>query len=437
MGSSLKSIQSKKLNEPRSSEPSSSKPSSTPSTHLIHSEKLKNLNLGHSFPLEALNQQQRGFFSKFRAKLVSFFLGSYLEAEKEYQTNLVQYLNELTTQIDLNLTDKLLELEQDYGKSLAILRDDLEATNFSSNKEKFDELNKLKSSSEKRFELINNQLNDTKAGLEQVQAISSGLEKIVRKLNSLVEQSNNPKEDSKDIEIPSFDYLIFENRFRGPEELIKNRLKVYLDYFQDAPGKILEVGPGRGEFLELCQENQIDAYGVELDKGMFSYLNDKPGLEVVEGDGIKHLKELENASLGGLIATQVIEHLPYDVLKDFVQLSASKLAPGAKVIFETINPNSIVALTQHYFRDPTHVAPLHPDTMKFIFDVCGIEEIEILELEPFDEAAQMLKVDETSHMTPRWSHTVKQLNQNFDKLNSLLFGYQDYCIVGTVKKENV
>ena len=166
---------------------------------------------------------------------------------------------------------------------------------------------------------------------------------------------------------------------------------------------------------------------------MVDYCKDKPELDVRAGDGIKHLSGLEDNSLGGVIATQVIEHLPYEVLKELVSQAAKKVKPGGLVIFETINPNSMVALTQHYFRDPTHVAPLHPDTMKFMFDgTGGYSELEIKELEPFSEAALMSELDVEAHMTPRWAHSVQKLNQNFDKLNKLLFGHQDYAIIARV-----
>ncbi len=402
------------------------------SSHIIHSEKLKQLNL-------SLQNHQAsagsGLIGKLKSRIRGFLLGDIEKSESEYKTTLIQYLNELSSHVDLNVSDKLRDQTESHSTKIDRLTDDLGATAFNFRKELSAGLNSASGNTEREIEALKAEIASLKSGLEQVQTVSSGLERIVLKLNGAMENASSEAKCAPST--ASFEYVVFENRYRGSEEQIKSRLEVYVpllkEVSQQTSASVLEIGPGRGELLELCGENNIEAYGVELDQGMVDYCKDKPELKIQQGDGIKHLAELEDHSLGAVIATQVIEHLPYDVLKSLISLASKKVKVGGLVIFETINPDSMVALAKHYFRDPTHVAPLHPDTMKFMFDSVGrFSEIDIKPLEPFSKETIMTELDVDAHMSPRWAHSVSKLNQNFDKLNSLLFGHQDYAIVAKV-----
>ncbi len=59
-------------------------------------------------------------------------------------------------------------------------------------------------------------------------------------------------------EYDCIDYFDFENHFRGSREAIKNVQRQYIKYFEGR-NNILDLGCGRGEFLELLQECQINA----------------------------------------------------------------------------------------------------------------------------------------------------------------------------------
>jgi O-antigen chain-terminating methyltransferase len=156
------------------------------------------------------------------------------------------------------------------------------------------------------------------------------------------------------------------------------------------------------------------------------------GVDARLGDGIAHLESLSDGSLGGVIACQVIEHLDQSTLKRLVQACARKIKPGGKVIFETINTDSMVALTKNYFRDPTHVFPLHPETMRFMLDLCGLKVTEIHKLSPYSNESALQELQLNEFMTPRWALAIETLNKNIRKLNNLMFGHQDYCIVAEV-----
>lgn len=159
----------------------------------------------------------------------------------------------------------------------------------------------------------------------------------------------------------SHGYRDFEDIFRGSEEMIRNRQRSYLKLIADhAP--VLDAGCGRGEFLDLLKEQRIEARGVDLDPDMVLRCHEK-GLENVEhGDLLDALEQTEPHSLGAVFSAQVIEHLGYENLKRFLELSHTRLKPGGLLIAETVNPHSASAL-KAFWVDPTHAHPLFPETM--------------------------------------------------------------------------
>jgi hypothetical protein len=156
------------------------------------------------------------------------------------------------------------------------------------------------------------------------------------------------------------------------------------------------------------------------------------GLDVRFGDGLAHLRTLEPGSLGGLIAIQVVEHLRPEQLKELFELSKSRVARGGRVIFETINPKSLTALSSNYFRDPSHVFPLHPDTLSYGLTLAGLKVEEIKYLSPVPAEAQLKEIPAEEYLTPRWVQTLNLINHNLRQLNELLYGCQDFCIVAKV-----
>jgi 2-polyprenyl-3-methyl-5-hydroxy-6-metoxy-1,4-benzoquinol methylase/glycosyltransferase involved in cell wall biosynthesis len=153
-------------------------------------------------------------------------------------------------------------------------------------------------------------------------------------------------------------YRRFEDLFRGSEETITERQRVYLPLLRDhAP--VLDVGCGRGELLELLRGEDITARGVDLDAGMVARCTEK-GLDVTLQDGVEALEAAQDASLGAVICAQVIEHLPYETFHRFFALAAQKLRPGGVLIAETVNPHAQVAL-KHFWLDLTHEQPVFPE----------------------------------------------------------------------------
>jgi glycosyltransferase involved in cell wall biosynthesis/2-polyprenyl-3-methyl-5-hydroxy-6-metoxy-1,4-benzoquinol methylase len=153
-------------------------------------------------------------------------------------------------------------------------------------------------------------------------------------------------------------YRRFEDVFRGSESFIRERQRAYLELLRDhAP--ILDVGCGRGEFLDLLSEEGIAAKGVDVDSGMVERCREK-GHEVELADGLEYLAGLADRSLGGIFSAQVVEHLPYEALIQLFALARAKLDVRGVLIVETVNPHSVGAL-KNFWVDPTHTAPVFPE----------------------------------------------------------------------------
>jgi len=230
----------------------------------------------------------------------------------------------------------------------------------------------------------------------------------------------------------AFKYLGFEDRFRGSEQEIRARLADYVPYFAGA-ADVLDVGCGRGEFLDLLKGAGVTARGLDLNPEMVEVCRER-GLDAAVGDALGLLKSLPDESLGGLMAVQVIEHLDPAYLSEFLQVAYYKLRPGSCMVLETINPACWVAFFESYIRDLTHVRPIHPDTLQYMLHASGFSPVEIVYRAPIAEDARLQRV------TPRPEHfqdtvvdplteLVSAFNRNMDRLNGRLFTFQDYAAV--------
>jgi len=213
-------------------------------------------------------------------------------------------------------------------------------------------------------------------------------------------------------------YLTFEDQFRGTREDIKERFRVYLPFLRahgaGAPDRpVLDVGCGRGEWIELLRDESLAASGVDSNRAMLAQCSSR-NLKAVEGDAVEYLRALDTDSLGALTAFHVIEHLPFATLFEFLAEAARVLKPGGVAIFETPNPANILVSTERFYFDPTHRSPLPAPLMRFLAEERGLCHVEVLELHPWPEA---FKVSEDG------SPMAQRFNQYF-------YGPQDYAIIG-------
>ena len=185
-------------------------------------------------------------------------------------------------------------------------------------------------------------------------------------------------------------YLAFENQFRGTRADIKERQRVYLPYLAKAAvgtaaKPVLDIGCGRGEWLELLRESGHTARGVDLNESMVATCR-KLGLEVEQSDAIAYLKLLPDASLGAITGFHIIEHVPFPVLMILMMETCRVLQPGGLAVFESPNCKNLVVGASNFYSDPTHRNPVFPDTAKFILEQVGFSSADILYLMPVPES---------------------------------------------------
>ncbi|HUN90556.1 MAG TPA: class I SAM-dependent methyltransferase [Burkholderiaceae bacterium] len=212
-------------------------------------------------------------------------------------------------------------------------------------------------------------------------------------------------------------YARFEDKFRGARAVICARLLEYVPLLQviERDGaSAVDLGCGRGEWLELLRDRGWRAHGVDLDDQMLARCT-ALGLDVRREDAVAHLRALPAASLDLVSGFHVVEHLPLDVLLDVVAEARRVLRPGGLAIFETPNPENLQVGAHTFYLDPTHVRPLPPGLLSFIVQEAGFGLVDVLRLHPYEELA----LGESADTPPAVAESIRRL-----------FGPQDYAVIG-------
>lgn len=224
-------------------------------------------------------------------------------------------------------------------------------------------------------------------------------------------------------------YVGFEDRFRGSQADIRARVTDYVALFAGATN-VLDVGCGRGEVLELFREAGIPAKGIDLNPSMIEVCRDR-GLEATMADAVGYLETQPDASVGGVLAIQVVEHLEAAYLSRFLELAFHKLTPGATMVLETINPTCWVAFFESYIRDMSHRWPLHPDTLEFLVAAHGFSQVGVQFRSPVSETGKLRRVSAPGGgaVDPAINDLIATVNAHADQLNARIFSHMDYAIV--------
>ncbi|MGA2600558.1 MAG: methyltransferase domain-containing protein [Bryobacteraceae bacterium] len=211
-------------------------------------------------------------------------------------------------------------------------------------------------------------------------------------------------------------YLAFEDVFRGPREEIKRRQTVYLEFVKEAragarQAPILDLGCGRGEWLELLRENGTSAAGVDCNAAMAAYCRGL-GLDVQQREALAYLRSLPDSCLGAITCFHMIEHIPFVSVVSLLEESVRVLKPGGLLILETPNPKNLTVASQSFYLDPTHLKPLPPEMLRFFVEASGFSNCQVLDLQPGPFPPDYESLEISSH------------------LNRLLYGPRDYGLIG-------
>ena len=221
-------------------------------------------------------------------------------------------------------------------------------------------------------------------------------------------------------------YFVFEERFRGARADIKERQSAFIKYFKGCRN-VLDIGCGRGEFQELLRDHEIGGRGIDIDEDMVNFCKSK-GLDVEKIDAVSYLQKLEDKSLDGIFIDQVVEHLEQEYLIEMLNLSFMKLIYGGTIVVETVNPLSFFSFANFYI-DMSHKRPVHPETLRFLLNVAGFREIKIELIAPVRDDARLKKI-KIGERRDEHSEEIEIYNHNIDMLNAIIYGPQDYALIG-------
>jgi O-antigen chain-terminating methyltransferase len=205
--------------------------------------------------------------------------------------------------------------------------------------------------------------------------------------------------------------------FRGTREDIQGRLSIYLPYAQNAfavagGASALDLGCGRGEWLEILRAAGIPASGIDLNRDFVSGCRQN-GLDVTEGDILSILRSVPDQSRSVVTAFHVLEHISFQDLVELVDQAVRMLKPGGVAIFETPNPHNLFVSSNNFYLDPTHRRPLPSELLRFVIEARGLCDPTVIALSPYPDYF---------HLEESGCPAVRFINEHF-------FGPQDYGIV--------
>ncbi len=229
--------------------------------------------------------------------------------------------------------------------------------------------------------------------------------------------------------LDAYKYVGFEDQFRGSRDVIRQRLASYVPHFENGPGgEVLEIGCGRGEFMDLLAARGIPARGIDLNSEMAEVCRAR-GLRVVKADALQYLTVLPDNSLGGVFAAQVVEHLEPAYLLRLLEVASEKLQPGGRMVLETLNPACWTAFFESYIRDITHRWPLHPDTLKYLVLASGFSRADLEFRSPVSQEDRLQPIAVPMDADAAAQELADVFNANVDKLNSRMFTHMDYAVI--------
>jgi len=349
--------------------------------------------------------------------------------EKRMETNVESHIN------------KMERVEIEYGKRLATLEENVRNSN-----NQIADFNAIQSQYIGRFEDFNAPIRKVEENIrnnnseilinrkqmaefsEQVTKINNKLAAYTKKLVKNMSEDSTKIDTEKESKInikmegnpyQSIDYFDFEDHFRGSREHIKEVQKEYLKYFVDKKN-VVDLGCGRGEFLELLKENNIPAKGVDSYNEFVQYclLNE---MDVIQEDAIEYLRRHKN--IDGIFAGQLIEHLTTDEIITLCNLAFEALSDKGVIVLETPNPTSLAIYTHAFYIDPSHTKPVHPLTMQYYLEKAGFSKIEIL----YTESSKLPM--EIPTITGGGIENLLEFNESMKRVSDILFGSQDYAII--------
>ena len=302
--------------------------------------------------------------------------------------------------------------------------------NFNVQRKRFEELEIMNRKLSKRLLPLENLKENFEILLNENTVLRQRLEQSMIETKTTIKAAEKSKPSSSYSTRSNIhnDYLYFPylNTDRAIESVVKTLVAPYVSFFSKikvskniANPFIIDIGCGRGEFLDSCREANLPVKGIDVNEDMVNHCKVKKH-DVMLSNAVLYLESLKNNSIKGIFACHVIEHMRSNQLLDFLRLCSAKLAPGGKLALETPNPTSFFALSMFY-RDFTHKQPIHPKTISFLLEKLSFSNVEIEEIHPVPDKYKLESISENNLLE----------NKNIEKLNNTLYGYLDYSVLAT------
>jgi 2-polyprenyl-3-methyl-5-hydroxy-6-metoxy-1,4-benzoquinol methylase len=208
-------------------------------------------------------------------------------------------------------------------------------------------------------------------------------------------------------------YKKFEDRFRGGEAVIKERVTEHLPLFESLPAslkkkEIVDIGCGRGEFISVLTDAGFKAVGVDMNGEMVERAK-KLGLRAEESDAQSYLGKKKSSSLAAITGFHIVEHIPFEILMDIFSECYRTVDRGGFVLFETPNPRSLMVGANTFYLDPSHQRPVPSELLAFMLEYTGFQTETI----PLHRLEDELPKDDHLH-----------------DVHEAVFGFGDYAVIG-------
>jgi O-antigen chain-terminating methyltransferase len=288
---------------------------------------------------------------------------------------------------------------------------------------------------DRRVEQTREAIDELEARLD-IQRLVESVQRIQQENAALLRLLSGPKEEPDAVAKASASggrrdsvsrLELFGEVERGSRAEVIEKLGKYLAAFDGGAGPVCDLGCGRGEFLELAKAAGLEAYGVDSDEESVAACR-ALGLDVRREDLFHHLRGLPPSRLGGVFCSQVVEHLPPELIPELMREVHRVLASRGVGVFETPNPATFATHVHSFWRDPTHVRPVPEPTLSFAARAAGlvVEDVRYTSRVVYEERLAPVRTDARSDEVRA---VAEQVNAIVERLNDLLYGYQDYALI--------
>ncbi len=195
-------------------------------------------------------------------------------------------------------------------------------------------------------------------------------------------------------------YTEFEEKFRGTEQDIKKRLrfyipllKVYAEAYPSSKPTALDIGCGRGEMLSIYTELGFEAFGIDTNKVVLEQTRSK-GFNVTYADALDFLKSQKPDTYDAISLIHVLEHLSFEYAFELHKEVLRVLKPGGAYIVEFPFAENLITGTIGFWLDPSHIKPINPDMVKFVWEYLGFEKVDYFGVNAIQKPLEDMRIED-------------------------------------------